>query len=299
MIKSLRTPESRFENLPDYPFAPNYLEVVADLRMHYVEEGDKNHPTVLLLHGEPSWSFLYRKMIPVLVENNFHVVAPDLIGFGKSDKPTDRSSYTYQGHLDWLSTFIEQLDLNDMILFCQDWGGLLGLRILTEMEDRFSMVVVSNTALPTGNVPMPESFMKWQAYSQHSETFDIGKVIDLGTSRPLPDEVMAGYSAPFPTEEYKSGARMFPMLVPIKSDDPEAVKNQEAWGKLHQWTKPMLTLFGEKDDIMKGAEAIFQSIVPGTKGQDHAMLDAGHFIQEEKGEELAKHIVSFYQKNAQ
>lgn len=298
MIKSLRTPESRFENLPDYPFAPNYLEVEGSLRMHYLEEGNKNHPTVLLLHGEPSWSFLYRKMIPVLVENNFHVIAPDLIGFGKSDKPVDRSSYTYQGHLDWLSTFIEQLDLNDMILFCQDWGGLLGLRILTEMEDRFSMVVVSNTALPTGNVPMPESFMKWQAYSQHSETFDIGKVIDLGTSRPLPDEVMAGYSAPFPTEEYKAGARMFPMLVPIKSDDPEAVKNQEAWGKLHQWTKPMLTIFGEKDDIMKGAEAIFQSIVPGTKGQDHAMLDAGHFIQEEKGEELAKHIVSFYQKNA-
>ena len=298
MIKALRTPDERFENLPDYDFSPNYLDVADGLRLHYLDEGDRNNPIVLLLHGEPSWSFLYRKMIPVLVDNGFRTIAPDLIGFGKSDKPAERSSYTYQSHLDWLTSFIEQLDLKEIFLFCQDWGGLLGLRILTEMDERFSMVVVSNTALPTGNIPMPESFMKWQAYSQHSETFDIGKVIDRGTSRPLSDDVMRGYNAPFPGEKYKAGARMFPMLIPITEEDPESKNNIKAWEKLGQWTKPMLTLFGEKDDIMKGADAIFQGIVPGTKGQDHDILDAGHFIQEEAGEELAKRMIAFYKKNS-
>ena len=294
----LTTPESHFENLKDYPFAPNYLEVENGLRMHYVAEGNAENPVVLLLHGEPSWSYLYRRMIPILSEHGFRVIAPDLIGFGKSDKPAERESYSYQKHLDWLTTLIEQLDLNNILLFCQDWGGLTGLRLVTEMEDRFSMVVASNTILPAGTIPMPESFMQWREYSQHSPGFDIGKVIDKGTVQQLSDEVIEGYNAPFPSEDYKAGARMFPLLVPVDFDDPEAAKNRSAWEKLGQWTKPFLTVFGSQDMIMKGAEKVFQKLVPGTKGQDHTLLDAGHFIQEEKGEELAQCIIDFYEKNS-
>lgn len=297
-MKVIRTPESRFDNLPDYNFSSNYMEVEDGLRLHYIDEGDKTKPTALLLHGEPSWSFLYRKMIPILSANDFRVVVPDLIGFGKSDKPVQKSSYSYQRHMDWLSTFIKALDLGNILLFCQDWGGLLGLRLVTEMEERFSMVVASNTVLPTGNFPMPESFLKWRAYAQHSEGFNIGKVIDSGTVESLSEEVIAAYNAPFPSEEYKAGARIFPSLVPVDFDDPESEKNRMAWKRLQQWEKPFLTIFGEQDPIMRGAEKIFQKLIPGTQGQDHTLLDAGHFIQEEKGEELANAIIQFYKKNA-
>ena len=187
-----------------------------------------NKPIVLLLHGEPSWSYLYRKMIPLL-SSNFRVIVPDLIGFGKSDKLINREDYTYQNHIDWISTFIQKLDLKDIILFCQDWGGLIGLRIITEMENRFSMVIASNTTLPTGKIPMPESFLQWRAYSQHSSGFNIGKVIDMGTVQPLSEKVYEAYNAPFPSEEYKAGARIFPTLVPINEDDPESIKNLKAW----------------------------------------------------------------------
>lgn len=294
----IRTPENRFENLPDYNFSPKYLEVEEGLKLHYVDEGDKAHPTILLLHGEPSWSFLYRKMIPILSENNFRVIAPDLIGFGKSDKFVAKSSYTYQKHIDWLTVFIKKLDLNDILLFCQDWGGLTGLRLVTEMEHRFAMVVASNTTLPTGTFPMPESFLQWQEYSQHSPGFDIGKVIDKGTVKELSAEIIAAYNAPFPSEEYKAGARIFPKLVPVEFDDPEASKNRKAWELLAKWDKPFLTIFGDEDKIMKGAEKVFQKIVPGAQHQDHSILNAGHFIQEEKGEELAELLLAFYKKNA-
>ena len=293
MKKILRTPEHRFKNLTDYNFTSHYLEIEKGLQLHYLDEGNKEGPVVLLLHGEPSWSYLYRKMILGLSEN-FRVIAPDLIGFGKSDKPVDQEDYSYQKHVDWISSFIEQLDLTKIMLFCQDWGGLIGLRIITQMEDRFSRVVASNTTLPTGRVPMPESFMKWRAYSQHSETFDIGKVIDMGTVQPLSEEVYKAYNAPFPSEEYKTGARIFPMLVPVDMDDPEAIKNQEAWQKLQNWKKPFLTLFGEADTIMMGAEKMFQKLIPGAKGQNHGLLNAGHFIQEEKGEELAQLLIEFH-----
>ena len=298
-MKTVRTPDHRFENLPDYNFSPNYMEVDDGLRLHYVDEGDPNHPTVLLLHGEPSWSYLYRKMIPILAANNFRVIAPDLIGFGKSDKPVETSDYTYQRHLDWLTTFITKLDLTHILLFCQDWGGLTGLRLATSMPDRFSMIVASNTTLPTGTITMPEVFMKWREFSQKSPDFDIGKVIDKGTVQELSEDVIAAYNAPFPSEAYKAGARIFPMLVPIEFDDPESAYNREAWKKLAQWDKPFLTLFGDQDYIMKGAEKVFQKIVPGTQGQNHEYLHAGHFIQEEKGEELAQAIIAFYTKNAE
>lgn len=298
MNNIVRTPEDRFETLPDYPFSSNYLEVADGLRMHYVDEGPADGPVVLLLHGEPSWSYLYRKMIPGLVEHGFRAIAPDLIGFGKSDKWVDQQAYSYQKHLDWLTSFIELLDLKDMTLFCQDWGGLTGLRLITSIGDRFARVVASNTALPTGNIPMPDSFMEWRAFSQHSPEFDIGKVLDMGTVQALSEEVIAAYNAPFPSEEYKAGARIFPTLVPIDEKDPEALNNQKAWEKLMQWQKPFLTIFGDEDRIMKGAEKVFQKLVPGAKNQKHQTLHAGHFIQEEKGAELAELIVKFYQDNS-
>lgn len=297
MKQILKTPEDRFKDLEGYDFQPNYLDIEEGLHMHYVDEGKKDSPVVLLLHGEPSWSYLYRKMIPGLA-GQFRVIAPDLIGFGKSDKLVDKKAYSYQKHLDWLSAFIENLDLQNILLFCQDWGGLLGLRIITEMEDRFSMVVASNTTLPTGRVPMPDSFMKWRDYSQFSPGFNIGKVIDMGTSTPLSEKGYEAYNAPFPSEEFKAGARMFPTLVPIDAKDPEAQKNVQAWDKLRQWQKPFLTVFGNEDTIMIGAERLFQKLVPGAQGQDHKILNAGHFIQEEKGEELADLIIAFHQKNS-
>ena len=296
MKEVIRTPENRFENLEDYNFQSNYLNVEKGLRLHYLDEGNDNNPTVLLLHGEPSWSYLYRKMIPIL-SNNFRVVAPDLIGFGKSDKLVNRQDYSYQKHVDWVSTFIEKLNLKNIILFCQDWGGLIGLRLITEMNNRFDMVIAANTTLPTGKIPVPESFLQWRAYSQHSSGFNIGKVIDMGTIQPLSEKVFEAYNAPFPSEEYKAGARIFPTLVPIEQDDPESIKNLKAWEKLKYWNKPFLTIFGDEDNIMIGAEKAFQKLVPGAKEQNHKILNAGHFIQEEKGEELAELIIEFYNKN--
>ncbi|MBT8183993.1 MAG: haloalkane dehalogenase [Eudoraea sp.] len=297
MDEILRTPAERFENLPDYNFEENYLEVDKDLRMHYVDKGDKNNPVVLLLHGEPSWSYLYRKMIPVLSENGFRVIAPDLIGFGKSDKLRYQNSYSYQRHLEWMNSFIDQLDLKGITLFCQDWGGLIGLRIATAMPSRFFGIIASNTTLPVGIPAMPEAFLKWREFSQKSPDFDIGQVIDMGTVKELSAEIKAAYNAPFPTEDYKAGARIFPMLVPAEEGDPEAKKNKSAWQILSQWEKPFLTVFGDADPIMKGAEKAFIKLVPGARGQDHQILSAGHFIQEEQGETLAGIITAFYQNN--
>lgn len=296
MKKIIRTPEYRFDNLEDYNFSSNYIDVDENLRLHYLDEGDKNKPIVLLLHGEPTWSYLYRKMIPIL-SNNFRVIVPDLIGFGKSDKFLNKEDYTYQNHINWISTFIEKLDLKNITLFCQDWGGFICLRIITEMENRFSMVIASNTTLPSGNMPLTESFEKWRAYSQHSQDFNIGKVIDMGTVQPLSKAVLDAYNAPFPSEEYKAGARIFPTLVPIDHDNPESIKNIEAWEKLKLWNKPFLTIFGDADDVMTGAEKTLQKLIPGAKGQNHTFLNAGHFIQEEKGEELALFIIEFYNTN--
>ncbi|MEX0316104.1 MAG: haloalkane dehalogenase [Allomuricauda sp.] len=296
MKEIIRTPEDRFEDLEDYNFQSNYIAIEEGLRLHYLDEGQGNQPTVVLLHGEPSWSYLYRKMIPVL-SRRFRVIAPDLIGFGKSDKFVDKQNYSYQKHINWIATFILKLDLQNIILFCQDWGGLIGLRVVTEMASRFDMVIASNTTLPTGKIPMPDSFLKWREFSQHSPGFNIGKVIDMGTVQPLSESVYKAYNAPFPSEEHKAGARIFPTLVPVEPDDPESIKNMEAWGKLRNWEKPFLTIFGEQDTIMFGAEKAFQKLVPGAQGQNHQILQTGHFIQEEKGEELAELIIEFYQKN--
>ncbi len=294
---AIRTPESCFENLEGYPFDANYLQINADLRMHYVEEGHPEGELVLLLHGEPSWSYLYRTMIPVLTEAGLRVIAPDLIGFGKSDKPTEQSDYTYQNHLNWLTTFIEKLDLNKINLFCQDWGGLLGLRIAADNPQRFARIVAANTILPTGDVAPNEAFMKWREYSRTVPVLNVPKIIQKATVNELSPEILAGYNAPFPSAEYMAGAKIFPSLVPISSDHPQTEANRAAWVKLAQWQKPFLTLFSDSDPIMKGMEKIFQKIVPGAKGQKHHIIaGGGHFLQEDKGEEIAQHLVKFIEE---
>jgi haloalkane dehalogenase len=229
-MKILRTPESCFEGLPGYDFEPNFVELDG-LRMHYVDQGPGDCETMLLLHGEPSWSYLYRHMIPPLAGAGFRVIAPDLVGFGKSDKPARKSDYTYAGHVDWMRRFIEALDLDGITLFCQDWGSLIGLRVAAENEHRFARIALGNGGLPSGDQTMPDAFMKWRRFALHSPYFPIGKIIQRGTTTELDGDVVAAYDAPFPSRKYKSGARMFPALVPITPDDPASEANRAAWAK--------------------------------------------------------------------
>jgi haloalkane dehalogenase len=288
----LRTPDACFENLPDYNFKANYLEIGDGMRMHYIDEGKGD--IVLLLHGEPSWSFLYRKMIPVFVAAGYRVIAPDLIGFGKSDKPTDRKDYTYAKHMEWTGNFIDKMDLQGITLFCQDWGGLLGLRFIVEKEERFSNVIVANTILPTGDVAPNDAFMRWKNFSQTVPEFPVGHIINTGCFTDLSDEVKAAYDAPFPDESYKEGAREFPAIVPHTPDDPASEPNRAALAKLMKYEKPLLTLFSDSDPIMKGLEKFFQGAVPGAKGQPHEIIKGGgHFLQEDKGEEIAEKCVAW------
>lgn len=288
------TAANRFEHLPDYPFSENYIAIGDNMKMHYVDEGNPEGEVVLLLHGEPSWSYLYRKMIPVLVEAGFRTIAPDLIGFGKSDKPTEQSDYTYAKHLEWTGNFIQKLNLQGINLFCQDWGGLLGLRFVAEMGERFSRVVTANTFLPTGDFPAGKAFLAWQKFSQTSPKFDVGRVLQNATVSTLSDEVIAAYNAPFPDDSYKAGARIFPSLVPTTPSDPETLPNRAALQQLKTWTKPFLTLFSDSDPITKGGDQFFRQMVPGTKGQPHeTIVSAGHFLQEDKGEEIAEKMVTW------
>ncbi len=285
-MEFVRTPEDQFSALADYPFEANYFEL-EQMRMHYVDEG--SGPTIILLHGEPSWSYLYRKMIPLLVKKGYRTIAPDLIGFGKSDKPTNRQDYTYENHERWLTAFLESLQLKEETLFCQDWGGLLGLRILSKHPDWFGRVLASNTFLPTGNEPFPESFIQWRAYVAHSHGFNIGNVLQKGTYRDLSNEEIAAYNAPYPSEEFKGGARRFPELVPTDPEDKEGIQNQQAWSELTQFQKPFLTVFGADDPITRSARKIFQQLIPGAQGQPHQLLEeAGHFIQEDQPAQLAE-----------
>ncbi len=289
----LRTPDERFENLPDYPFRPNYVEVHG-LRMHYVDEGPSDAMPVLLMHGEPSWSYLYRKMIPIITAAGHRVIAPDLIGFGRSDKPTRTEDYTYKLHVDTVTGLIEHLDLWGITLFGQDWGGLVGLRVAAENEDRFARIVVGNTGLPTGDRPLSEAFMQWREFSQSVPEFPVGGLIQQSCGGRLPPEVVAAYDAPFPDDSYKAGARIFPALVPITPDDPAAAANRRAWEVLQRWDKPFLTAFSDGDPITRGGDAVFHKLVPGAQGQPHTTIEgAGHFLQEDKGEELARVIVEF------
>jgi haloalkane dehalogenase len=292
-MEILRTPDERFNNLPNFDFAPQYVEI-AGLRIHYVDEGPRVAAPVLMMHGEPSWSYLYRKMIPIITTAGHRAVAPDLAGFGRSDKPARREDYSYQFHVDVMTGLIKSLDLREITLVGQDWGGLIGLRIAAEHPDRFARIVVANTGLPTGDQPMTEGFLRWREYSQTVENFHVGGIIKGGCVNDPPPEVIAAYNAPFPDDSYKAGARQFPLLVPIGPDDPASEANRRAWEVLRRWEKPMLTAFSDGDPVTRGGERVFQKLVPGAQGQPHVTITtAGHFLQEDKGEELAQIIVDF------
>ncbi len=300
-MQILRTPDNRFKDLPDYPFQPHYLTVKdratdVDLRIHYIDEGDPAAQTVLMLHGEPSWSFLYRKMVAPFAQAGYRVVAPDLPGFGKSDKPSKRSDYSYARYVAWMQDWLQAMDLRNIILICQDWGGLIGLRLVAAEPDRFARVVTSNTMLPTGDHYPGEAFMQWQKYSQTVPVFAIGQVISKGVVTPLPDAVIAAYDAPFPDESYKEGARQFPALVPTTPDDPESQPNRDAWKVLMAFTKPWLCAFGDSDPITGAAAPVIQKLIPGCQGQPHTTLrGGGHFIQEDCGEELSRVVLAWLQ----
>jgi len=292
-MEILRTPDERFENLPGFAFEPHYVET-SGLRLHYLDEGPAGAPPVLLLHGEPSWCYLYRKMVPVIARAGLRAVAPDFAGFGRSDKPASRDDYSYQFHVDLMAAFVEKLGLRDITLVCQDWGGLIGLRVAAEHEARFARVVAANTFLPTGDNPPGEAFLRWQKFSQEVPELRIGRIINGGCVTELSPEVIAAYEAPFPEERYKAGARAFPALVPTRPDDPASAPNRKAWEVLRRWEKPFLTAFSDSDPITRGGDRAFQSLVPGTKGQQHTTIaGAGHFLQEDKGEQLAAVVVEF------
>lgn len=283
-MKVLRTPEAAFAGIPDYPFSPHYLDVadvdsVTALRVHYIDEGPRDAPVVLMMHGEPSWSYLYRHMIGPVVAAGYRVVAPDLIGFGKSDKPASQNDYSYARHVAWMRNWLEQLDLQRITLACQDWGSLVGLRLVSEMPDRFSGVALSNGGLPEGG-PAPRAFAIWRAFSRWSPVFPIGKIVSAGTKRGLSDAEIAAYDAPFPDSSFKAGARIFPSFVPFENN--VALPDQKrAWAVFDQWDKPFLCCFSDQDKITRGGENRFIGRVPGTSGQNHRALSGGHFIQED------------------
>jgi haloalkane dehalogenase len=301
-METLRTPDDRFTELPDYPFAPNYVEVASGdgdkdgtVRVHYLDEGPRQAPVVLLMHGEPSWSFLYRKMIPVLTDAGIRSIAPDLVGFGRSDKPIERRDYTYARHVEWMrAALFDELDLHDVILIGQDWGGLIGLRLVGEHPDRFARVVTANTFLPTGETPPGDAFLNWQRFSQTVVEFPVGFIVNTGCTSELSDAVVAAYDAPFPEERYKAGARQFPMLVPTSPDDPASGANRAAWDVLRTFTRPWLTAFSDQDPITRGGDQAFQREIPGCAGQPHTTIEGGgHFLQEDRGAELARVVAAF------
>src|SRR3984885_9286164 len=298
-MKTLRTPDDRFTGLPGFDFAPRYADIAdgegGRLRVHYLREGDPAASVVLLLHGEPSWSYLYRKMIPLLTGAGLQIVAPDLVGFGRSDKPTERSDYTFARHVEWMRELLfDRLDLHDITLVCQDWGGLIGLRLVGEHPERFARVVAANTFLPTGDTDPGEAFFAWQRFSQEVEEFPTGVIVRTGCAKELAAAVQAAYDAPFPDETFKAGARQFPMLVPSRPDDPAHDANVAAWVGLAAFDRPFLCAFSDGDPITKGADRTLKENVAGARGRPHTTIaGGGHFLQEDCGEDLARVVVDF------
>jgi haloalkane dehalogenase len=304
-MQTLRTPDDRFADLPDFPYPPRYADVPDPdggggvLRMAYVREGDASGPVALLLHGEPSWSFLYRHVIPVLVDAGMQVIAPDMIGFGRSDKPTQVDDHTYARHVEWLrSLLFDTLDVREATLVGQDWGGLLGLRLAAEHPDRFRAVVAANTGLPTGDLPMPNAWLRFRDSVRGAPVFDVPRSVQAGCTGTLTEKILAAYDAPFPDETFKAGARAMPGLVPTEPDDPAAPANREAWDALKQWQKPFLVAFSDRDPITGSMAPVFTHLVPGAQGVEHPVITgAGHFLQEDAGDRLAREIVTFLRKS--
>ncbi len=285
----LRTPEEQFSGLSDFPYVPKYCEV-GGLRVAYIDEGPKDAPIVLLMHGEPTWSYLYRKMIPGLLSAGHRVIAPDLVGFGRSDKPTNKADYSYHHHVLWMTAWMESIDLQRATLFCQDWGSLIGLRLVGHSPERFDRVCLANGGLPTGaHGPVPKAFKIWRAFARFSPWFPIGRIVSAGCVVPLSLVDRAAYDAPFPTRQHRVAARLFPTFVPTEPNDPERARNEAAWEILKKWNKPFLTLFSSRDPVTRGGDKIFLKSVPGTANQPHSVTrGAGHFLQEDKGAELAQ-----------
>jgi haloalkane dehalogenase len=296
-VDFLRTPDARFANLEGYPFEPHYLDVTATgtrpLRMHYIDEGPRDGPPVLLLHGEPTWSYLYRTMIPPLVDAGHRVLAPDLIGFGRSDKPTHREDYTYLRHVEWVTSWLTALDLRDVTLVVQDWGSLIGLRVAAENAERFSKLFIANGFLSIADRSAPPAFLVWRAFAKYSPVLGCGRLVGAGTVHKLSRAVRAGYDAPFPDKSYQAGARAFPQLVPTSPSDPAVPANRVAWEVLGRWTKPVLCVFGANDRILGKADKPLIAHIPGAAGQPHARIRAGHFIQEDAGPELVRRLLDW------
>lgn len=296
-MQFLRTPDDHFNNLPDYDFSPNYVEVSGGLRMHYVEANPAGTAGVIVcLHGEPSWSYLYRKMIPGLTAAGFRVIAPDLIGFGRSDKPIQESDYTYQRHVNWVKELLfDHLDLQQINCFVQDWGGLIGFRLLAENPARFARVIAANTFLPTGDQDLGPAFSQWREMAKTLNPFPVSGILQMASLTNLKPAELAAYDAPFPDERYKAGVRIFPQLVPATPDDPAAPANRAAWEQLRRSNIPLLTLFSDTDPITRGAEKFLQKGIPGAQGQPHKiMTKGGHFLQEDCAEALVPEMVSFF-----
>ena len=302
-MKVLRTPDDRFDGPPGYPFEPRYVEIDdldgATLRVHHLDEGPAGGPVVLLLHGEPSWSYLYRRMIPVLVDAGLRCIAPDLVGFGRSDKPTEQHDYSYARHVRWMAQVVfDRLDLRGITFFGQDWGGLIGLRLVAEQPERYRGIVVANTGLPTGERPPTEAFLAWQAFAAGAGEFPIGRIVDGGCTTALTPDVIAAYDAPFPDDTYKAGARRFPALVPTSTDDPAHADNVAAWEVLRRFDRPLVCAFSDEDPITRGGERAFLGL-DAAQGQPHTTIEgAGHFLQEDRGPEVARVVIDLVERTA-
>lgn len=300
-MQVLRTPEERFHGLKDYPFDPHYVEIPATpgsderIRMHYLDEGPPEADEVVLcLHGEPSWSYLYRKMIPMFSAVGLRTIVPDLIGFGKSDKPSSQADYTYQRHVDWVRAALDAIELAPATLVCQDWGGLIGLRLLGEEPERFARCVAANTFLPTGDAPPNAAFAAWKEFSQTAPEFPVGGIVNSGCTTDLDADVIAAYDAPFPDDRFTAGARIFPALVPDTPDNPASAANRAAWEGLSRFHGPFLCAFSDADPITAGAWKGLVARIPGAAGRKHPTIEGGgHFLQEDRGPELAKIVVEF------
>jgi haloalkane dehalogenase len=296
----LRTPDERFAGLPDFDYEPRYVTVGTsgddDVRMAYVEAGPADGPVVLLLHGEPSWSFLYRTMLPVLAGHGLRAIAPDMVGFGRSDKPARISDHSYARHVEWMRALVfDRLGLEQVTLVGQDWGGLLGLRLVAEHPDRFARVVAANTGLPTGDEPMPEVWWQFrQVVEKAAAALDVARLVQSGCQTRLPDAVRAGYAAPFPDESYLAGPRAMPLILPTAPDDPATEANRAAWRRLEQWDRPFLVAFSDRDPITAPAAPVLKQTIPGAAGLDHPVIKgAGHFLQEDAGPALAQIVADF------
>jgi haloalkane dehalogenase len=301
-MQTLRTPDDRFDAVPDFPYPPRYCELSDGdggvLRAAWIEDGPEGADPILMLHGEPSWSYLYRKMVPILVAEGHRVICPDLVGFGRSDKPTRLDDHSYARHVEWMRALaFDVLDLRDVTLVGQDWGGLIGLRLAAEHPERFARVVVANTGLPNGEQLMADIWWRFREAITSTPTLDVGAFVQGGCRRQMSDTERAGYDAPFPADEYCTGPRAMPGLVPTSPDDPAAAANKAAWAKLSVSPTPMLVAFSDSDPITGPMAAIFAREMRGAQGIDHPVIrGAGHFLQEDAGEELAGHIVTFLRR---